>query len=687
MFRDWWRTLARRWSSSPRRRRHSAWRGRLALSLEPLEDRTLLSNVQFTLYSLGTVSSYAGVGFQENRVGFFHVSVNGQGDPILSDFHAEINWGDSASWSAGDLVFQGMDSQFPRFDVLGSHVYDQAGGYPLVVYVTGPDGTSISDWTCGAYVAPNPNPPPTLIGGLHVTVYTDQTATEVFATFTDGSATDAQQLRAAIDYGDGTQGPGQIQSLGGDQYSIEGSHDYARPGTYTATVTLSNGSAATSTTQDAIRSLPPPAPVLSGGRTWNEFPDEPATGPVATFTEPDPGLVPRITDTILWGDGTSDTGTITPIGGNTYEIDGSHTYTGRGPFRLSISINDGQGDQMTVHDRVNLLSPPPGSSGWLLEIERALTATARQFFDDYVSELGSELGNLWKFMTNDPVANQKAVAGAIWQYMTTNPDTNNRMWASAAQQGIRVIQTHPRRALAAITFQLLVGKFLKIAEGRLAAEEATLPGISGLNPAKGAAGFRPAALADIQAILDNPSALAAADRQVLKAYLSNPQDLQALAAVETGKQIEQLVQKLLRRDYNGDFARKAGFPNGKFPVVDGESMDFKPTSVAWSRLLSTLKKKFLALFGFGVKEPTYIQMLAGLGMSKEGFILNAQLAVPDQFVGDLQSWIRSQVLDPGYLAIGGWPSAEVYQMLLGKFGSPEAVADYLASMIGGYGSL
>src|SRR5262249_27084292 len=94
--------------------------------LEQLEDRTLLSNVQFTLYSIGPINSYAGVGFQENRVGFFRVSVNGRGDPNSNDFHPEINWGDGAS-STGDLVYLGGDNQSSEYDIKGSHVYDQAG--------------------------------------------------------------------------------------------------------------------------------------------------------------------------------------------------------------------------------------------------------------------------------------------------------------------------------------------------------------------------------------------------------------------------------------------------------------------------------------------------------------------------------------------------------------------------------
>ena len=69
--------------------------------------------------------------------------VNGQPDTTLSDFHAQINWGDSASWNSGDLVYQGTNGGWADYLIKGSHVYQKPGtDIPIVVYVTGPDGTS-----------------------------------------------------------------------------------------------------------------------------------------------------------------------------------------------------------------------------------------------------------------------------------------------------------------------------------------------------------------------------------------------------------------------------------------------------------------------------------------------------------------------------------------------------------------
>ena len=114
--------------------------------LERLEDRRLLSgNDQIQLSGGYTLNSYAGVGFQENQVATMQVQVNGQADPTLSDFHAQINWGDSASWTSGDLVYQGTNGSWADYIIKGSHVYQKAdSNIPIVIYVTGPDGTSAS---------------------------------------------------------------------------------------------------------------------------------------------------------------------------------------------------------------------------------------------------------------------------------------------------------------------------------------------------------------------------------------------------------------------------------------------------------------------------------------------------------------------------------------------------------------
>lgn len=117
-------------------------------------------NVFLSLSSVGTISSLTGVGFQQNTVAGLSGYLNGQLDNHASDFQALINWGDSNQWFLGSVVPN--NGAGGTFLVLGSHVYNHAGTYSIVVFAVGPDGTSRSSETAGASVQPNPNP-----GGWH----------------------------------------------------------------------------------------------------------------------------------------------------------------------------------------------------------------------------------------------------------------------------------------------------------------------------------------------------------------------------------------------------------------------------------------------------------------------------------------------------------------------------------------
>jgi hypothetical protein len=106
-----------------------------------------------------TPGSFAGVGFQENAVANFDGYVNGVADNQVGDFHAFVNWGDSNQWFQADVAPNTGNTQNGTFLVKGSHIYAQPStAYPIVVYINGPDGTSISAQTANAPVDRNPNP-------------------------------------------------------------------------------------------------------------------------------------------------------------------------------------------------------------------------------------------------------------------------------------------------------------------------------------------------------------------------------------------------------------------------------------------------------------------------------------------------------------------------------------------------
>jgi hypothetical protein len=117
-------------------------------------------------------NTFTGVGFQENVVGYLYVSLNGQpyDEEDLISKAVQINWGDGASWSTGDLVdlgAGGYNGSYEEYAIKGTHTYQQTNplnGFPIVVYAQGPDGTSASGLTATDFVSPMPshlavNPP------------------------------------------------------------------------------------------------------------------------------------------------------------------------------------------------------------------------------------------------------------------------------------------------------------------------------------------------------------------------------------------------------------------------------------------------------------------------------------------------------------------------------------------------
>jgi hypothetical protein len=118
-------------------------------------------DVVLTLQGSITLNSNAGAPLQGAQVATLLAQVNGAPDTTLSDYHAQINWGDNNGWTPGQLVFVGINGSNAEYKVLSSHVYAQ-GAYSIVVYVNGPDGTSASSWTATDFVAANPQGNPVL---------------------------------------------------------------------------------------------------------------------------------------------------------------------------------------------------------------------------------------------------------------------------------------------------------------------------------------------------------------------------------------------------------------------------------------------------------------------------------------------------------------------------------------------
>jgi Putative Ig domain len=115
-------------------------------------------NVSITFGQVGTINTYAGVGFDRNEVATLYASLNNKPDANLDDFQAQINWGDDDSWTPAELVYVGSNTSQAEYLVKGSHIYSTPStGMPFVIYATGPDGTSASASERGALVSEMPS--------------------------------------------------------------------------------------------------------------------------------------------------------------------------------------------------------------------------------------------------------------------------------------------------------------------------------------------------------------------------------------------------------------------------------------------------------------------------------------------------------------------------------------------------
>ncbi len=242
-----------------------------------------LANVVLQLGSATPINSYAGVGFQENEVATLAASVNGEADSTLSDFQAQINWGDSASWTAGDLVYTGTNGGYGDYIIKGSHVYAQAtSNIPIVVYATGPDGTSTTAQTTYGVVAnmssgiPGTQPPAGGNGMAPANVVVqlgsatpinsntgigfNENEVATLAASVNGQAdTTLSDFQAQINWGDSaswTAGDLVYSGTNGGyaDYIIKGSHVYAKASSDIPIVVYATGPDGTST------SAKPPTP-------------------------------------------------------------------------------------------------------------------------------------------------------------------------------------------------------------------------------------------------------------------------------------------------------------------------------------------------------------------------------------------------------------------------------------------
>ncbi|MFN9199230.1 MAG: beta strand repeat-containing protein, partial [Planctomycetaceae bacterium] len=161
-----------------------------------------------------------------------------------------------------------------------------------------------------------------------------------------------EQLSLTITWGDGTSEPGVlVPTIGTNSGTIANTHRYVDNGTYTVTLTLTDG---TTTVSDSFTAtVSNAAPVLGAIAGLAAA----VRGQVVTSSLPfsDSGKSDTHTASITWGDGTSSTGTLTAAAG-VGTVSGAHVYTASGTYTITITVTDDDGSSTSQTKSLSIVA-------------------------------------------------------------------------------------------------------------------------------------------------------------------------------------------------------------------------------------------------------------------------------------------------------------------------------------------
>jgi hypothetical protein len=302
------------------------------------------------------------------------------GPEPASNYTAQIAWGDTST-SIGSISF---NSSTQVFSVRGSHMYSDEGTHNIIVAIGNESApavvvnstATIADAALAA-------------AGQQLSVAEGVPVSGAIASFTDANPNaPLSDFSATIAWGDGMTSTGSI-SQSGRGFAVQGMHQYAHDGSFTASATVTDVGGMSTTASTMVVVTEPT--IAATAVAVNGFEFTPLTDPapatdtrVATFTHA-AGLEPPgdFTATIDWGDGSSSTGTVS-LSGTTYTVRATHIYTEEASFPIQVAVSeDTGGATATVRTTATTLEQllPDGTRGtadqrWLGEVYRDLLGRA-----------------------------------------------------------------------------------------------------------------------------------------------------------------------------------------------------------------------------------------------------------------------------------------------------------------------
>jgi RHS repeat-associated protein len=353
------------------------------LKVEQLEPRWVFTITEF---NLGTNfgNDYAEFHFVEGNdtvqvLGAFSVDPGPAGDYTVS-----VNWGDGTTSDAAVSVIPTSNGLSATF--LAGHAYADETWAPLTMTATlSGDGDSATltalIFVDGATLSVTVGPIGPLTEGAPYN-------SNPVATFTDPNPlATLYDFTASIDWGDGTGTSTGIVSGGNGFFTVSAAypHTYLEEGVYPFTVAITG---AGQTVQQTINVTVDDAPLHitpADPFTAVEGQDS-GTHVLARFTDEDPnGQIGDYTATIIWDDGTQETGSI--VLENVYTVIGSHTWDEEGDKYVTIIVTDHPSTASTTID---------------IRVADAPIHVTAQSVPDGVEQTSSGLQTLAIFTDDDP---------------------------------------------------------------------------------------------------------------------------------------------------------------------------------------------------------------------------------------------------------------------------------------------
>jgi uncharacterized protein (TIGR03118 family) len=264
-----------------------------------------------------------------------------------------IDWGDGTT-SAGTVVPSGTTPNGVSFVVKGSHTYndDETAGTEVessqvVITITDRDGSVAVATARAAQQDPVLTDP-----GVDIRATEGGPFSGVVSTFSDSSPlAQAGDFVATIDWGDGTTSPGSVTATSPGRFRVAGTHTYSSAGAFTIGVTVRDNEH--NSVSDTSTATVADVPLSAQGTPVRATPRTTFTGSPATFTDTNPNATAgQFRAVIAWGDGTTSTGTVVAHGATTRDatflVSGSHAYSRKGTFLVTITIVDQGGSQATA---------------------------------------------------------------------------------------------------------------------------------------------------------------------------------------------------------------------------------------------------------------------------------------------------------------------------------------------------